>query len=437
MLYQLGKLSDDQIPDIVCYEKQETLGGLWNVTWRTGLDEHGEQSHPSMYNDLWINLPKEVFEYPDYTYEEHFGKLLPSYAPRPVVRDYIEGRFTRGSKRDLKQFVKFATVVRRAEYHQDTDDFTVITKNLKENVEDSQRFTHVVVSSGMFTIPNTPSIPGIDDFRGRVLHSKDVKHVSEFKGQRLLIIGAALSGEDLALLSQKFGVEHIIISWKDKPLGHNWHRGIEERQLVEKFQGNTAYFKDGTTAEVDVVLLCTGYRLEFPFLSDELRLKSKMLFHPENLYNGILWMNGGNDKLMYNGLQYTIFNFTLFEAQAVWSCGNIMGTLKLPPREEMRAEIEEWGQKVKDATRNRDYYDIVGFNFQYFKHMVETVGYTKDVLEARELLEQWWEHRKDDTNTWKDKQFKCIYTGKLAPAPKIPWKDNFDDSLETFLGQHS
>ena len=36
MLFELGKLPDDQIPDIVCYEKQETVGGLWNFTWRTG-----------------------------------------------------------------------------------------------------------------------------------------------------------------------------------------------------------------------------------------------------------------------------------------------------------------------------------------------------------------------------------------------------------------
>ena len=36
MLLQLGKLSDAEIPDIVCYEKQDTVGGLWNVTWRTG-----------------------------------------------------------------------------------------------------------------------------------------------------------------------------------------------------------------------------------------------------------------------------------------------------------------------------------------------------------------------------------------------------------------
>ena len=44
-----------------------------------------------MYSDLWINNPKESLEFPDYTYEQHFGKLLPSYAPRAAIRDYLEG----------------------------------------------------------------------------------------------------------------------------------------------------------------------------------------------------------------------------------------------------------------------------------------------------------------------------------------------------------
>ena len=44
MLLQLGKLPDDEIPDIVCYEKQDTLGGLWNVTWRTGKLRHSVKS---------------------------------------------------------------------------------------------------------------------------------------------------------------------------------------------------------------------------------------------------------------------------------------------------------------------------------------------------------------------------------------------------------
>ena len=37
------------IPEIVCYEKQSSFGGLWNYSWRTGTDEHGETVHGSMY----------------------------------------------------------------------------------------------------------------------------------------------------------------------------------------------------------------------------------------------------------------------------------------------------------------------------------------------------------------------------------------------------
>ena len=35
-LYHFTNLPDKDIPDIVCYEKQSTWGGMWNLTWRTG-----------------------------------------------------------------------------------------------------------------------------------------------------------------------------------------------------------------------------------------------------------------------------------------------------------------------------------------------------------------------------------------------------------------
>ena len=37
------------IPDLVCFEKQSSFGGLWNYSWRTGSDEYGEPVHGSMY----------------------------------------------------------------------------------------------------------------------------------------------------------------------------------------------------------------------------------------------------------------------------------------------------------------------------------------------------------------------------------------------------
>ena len=32
-------------------------------------------------------------EYPDYTYETHFGRPVPSFFPGPVLKDYFMGRF--------------------------------------------------------------------------------------------------------------------------------------------------------------------------------------------------------------------------------------------------------------------------------------------------------------------------------------------------------
>ena len=98
-----------KIPEIVCFEKQDDWGGLWNYTWRTGLDEHGEPVHGSMYRYLWSNGPKECLEFADYTFEEHFGKPIASYPPRAVLWDYIKGRV---EKAKVRKWVRFNSPVR-------------------------------------------------------------------------------------------------------------------------------------------------------------------------------------------------------------------------------------------------------------------------------------------------------------------------------------
>ena len=77
--------------EVTCYEKQDTPGGLWNFTWMTGIDQYGEPLHNSQYRDLFSNGPKEAVEFPDYTFMDHFKKQLPSYPPRAVLLDYLQG----------------------------------------------------------------------------------------------------------------------------------------------------------------------------------------------------------------------------------------------------------------------------------------------------------------------------------------------------------
>lgn len=70
-----------EVPEIVCFERQDDRGGLWKDAWRTGLDAHGEPVHSSMYRYLWSNGPKEGLDFADDTFEEHFGRQLGSYPP--------------------------------------------------------------------------------------------------------------------------------------------------------------------------------------------------------------------------------------------------------------------------------------------------------------------------------------------------------------------
>ena len=71
-----------------------------------------------------------------------------------------------------------------------------------------------------------------------------------------------------------------------------------------------ATFKDGSTAEVDVVMMCTGYLHSYPFLRfyiirmiivvvliimtnrEDLRMKSKNLLYPAGMYKGMVWTAG-------------------------------------------------------------------------------------------------------------------------------------------------
>ena len=80
------------------------------------------------------------------------------------------------------------------------------------------------------------------------------------------MIGASFSAEDIALQSIKYGAERVICTYRTKPMGFVWPQGIEERPLVCNFDGKMATFQDGSRAEIDVVIMCTGYLHSYPFL---------------------------------------------------------------------------------------------------------------------------------------------------------------------------
>ncbi len=77
----------------------------------------------------------------------------------------------------------------------------------------------------------------------------------QFKGQRLLVVGASYSAEDMILQNIKYGAKKVICSYRSAPLPYgNWPEGVEHKPLITKIDGKMVTFKDGSTAEVKPML---------------------------------------------------------------------------------------------------------------------------------------------------------------------------------------
>jgi len=420
-----------EVPEVVCYEKQSDWGGLWNYTWRTGTDEHGEPVHGSMYRYLWTNAPKECLELPHYTFQDHFGKPMSSYPPREVLYEYLTGRW---KKENARKWIKFNTVVRDVVYDESKDNFTVSVKDLeKDLVMDCEQFDHVVVASGHFSVPIMPSFPGIDKFPGRVLHSHDFRDACEFAGKTILLVGSSLTAEDIAITCLKYGVQKIICTYRNVAMGYEWPEQIEERPLVQSFDGKTAHFKDGSSAEVDVIMMCTGYQHSYPFLREQLRLKSRNLFYPPGLYKGIVWQNGGNNKLLYCGVQNQCYSFTMFDICGLWAVKKIMGEVDLPDPETRNRDWTSWVEREGSL---KDIVGVIDFQTDYVQDLVKDCGEDYPYnLNVAELFYTWAGHKGQEILTYRDQSFTSQFTGVQSPIHHTDYMHALDDSMETFLKQ--
>ncbi|WP_338890981.1 NAD(P)/FAD-dependent oxidoreductase [Aeromonas rivipollensis] len=162
----------------------------------------------------------------------------------------------------------------------------------------------VIVASGAFSRPYLPDIPGREDFNGTQLHSADYRHGAPFRGQRVVVIGAANSAVQIA--HDLAAVAEVTLATRDairfapqRILGadfHTWLKwtGLEKTrwlndQSTPVLDNGTyrkalknGYFKqhpmftritptgvvwaDGQHEAVDTLLFATGFRPNLPFL---------------------------------------------------------------------------------------------------------------------------------------------------------------------------
>ena len=168
-----------------------------------------------MYEALWINGNKEVQEFFDYTFDEHFQRPMPVYLPRAHVLDYVMSRVTQKAK--IFDDVLVNTTVVSVEYNSERKEFDVVSRNEITGELSSKPYDKCIWSGGLNADARIPrdlvTMLSHQNFQGRVIHSTEMNDFeATVRGKRVLLIGDSYSAEDLALQSIKLGAEQIYIT---------------------------------------------------------------------------------------------------------------------------------------------------------------------------------------------------------------------------------
>jgi cation diffusion facilitator CzcD-associated flavoprotein CzcO len=73
-----------------------------------------------------------------------------------------------------------------------------VTLRRSDGSERILRPRHLIVATGVSGIPVWPSLPGLDDFTGTVMHSGSYTSGEAWKGRKVLVLGTGNSGHDVA-----------------------------------------------------------------------------------------------------------------------------------------------------------------------------------------------------------------------------------------------
>ena len=148
---------------------------------------------------------------------------------------------------------------------------------------------------------------------------------------------------DYGLPQPDHAVLHAHPTVSDDLLTRLGHGDIVVKPNVDRFEGSKVFFVDGSAAEVDVVVYCTGYKVTFPFL-DETVVKADD--NHIDLYRRVV--DPEHPGLFFVGLVQPLGAIMpLAEAQAEWVGDLVSGVGELPSYDEMRAQIAEYDEQIR------------------------------------------------------------------------------------------
>ena len=289
------------------YEASADVGGLWDI----------ENPRSSMYESAHLISSRTTTEFTEFPMNSPVD-----YPGHRVLKQYF-GEYA--DHFGLRGRYAFHTTVTGVVRDPESDGWAV-TSSGPTGVRTAS-YDGVVLANGTLATPRIPSFAG--EFSGEIMHTSAYKHPDQLRGKRVLIIGAGNSGCDIAVdavhhaasvemsvrrgyyfvprylfgrpadtLNQgkplparvkQFIDKRVLQAFTGDPvrfgfpkpdykiyeahpivntlvLNHLGQGDLSIRGDVDRFEGSVVHFRDGSSGEYDLVLLATGFQLEYPFV---------------------------------------------------------------------------------------------------------------------------------------------------------------------------
>ncbi|KAK5858140.1 hypothetical protein PBY51_002305 [Eleginops maclovinus] len=386
----------------VVFELTDNIGGTWCYDERITYDD-GRPVHSSMYRDLRTNLPKEVMMFPDFPFDSELCSFLPHHEVQKYLEKYCQSHGIRPHIRFNTVVEKVAPLVLAADDNKEETTWEVTSCD-SSGLQKTETFDSVFVCSGHYSVPNIPTVPGIENFKGQVLHSHSYRCADSFSGNTVVVMGAKASGLDISVELAKVGAQ-VRLSYSGPPLSFPLPDGIQEASLVEAVERDGSIrFQDGSSCPADVLLFCTGYVFSFPFL-DAAQLKLQLqdqLLAP--LYRHMMPPNF--PSLFFIGMCKLICPFPNFHCQVQFALAVLDGSVPLPPAEQM--EQEELQEKEQRGVQQRHLMVLQQQQWEYCSMLAAAARFPPLPPAVQSLYKEVWRQRQKHPQNYRRLNYRMI-----------------------------
>ncbi|KAL3043147.1 hypothetical protein OYC64_020961 [Pagothenia borchgrevinki] len=389
----------------VLFELTDNIGGTWCYDERITY-ENGRPVHSSMYRDLRTNLPKEVMMFPDFPFDSELSSFLPHHEVQKYLEKYCQSHGIRPHIRFNTAVEKVTPVVLALEENNEQTTWEVTSCD-SSGLQKTETFDSIFVCSGHYSVPNIPTIPGMENFKGQVLHSHSYRSAESFSGKTVIVLGAKASGLDISMELANAGAQ-VRLSFSGPPLTFPLPDGIQEAGLVEAVERDGSIrFQDGSSDPADVLLFCTGYVFSFPYL-DAAQLKLQIqdqLLAP--LYRHMMPPNF--PSLFFIGMCKLICPFPNFHCQVQFALAVLDGSVSLPSAALMEQEVlEELQEKEQRGVQQRHLMVLQQQQWDYCSMLADTAQFPPLPPAVRSLYEEVWRQRREHPKHYRRNNYRLI-----------------------------